>query len=272
MFPYFYDPGWDRDFKEVTIASKTHKIELEDLSTYATPDQPFDLRDRVIATAEGFVLVYDITSKSSFDSIRAIYDEVRRKGGLGRPVVIVGNKSDDVDAREVLSEVGAKLAKQLRCRFAEVSAKDGTGLEELFLELATEIEGMKQREAKVMANVNCRNVGRALIEVLEKVSKGLERLHWQILYWMYGPDRPLRVRPMVRPVEEAREVVRVRSTESAASGKARGTGSVVPGKLRERKSRKNVVRGVENEEGVMSGGLEITMAGPSGVALQVHRI
>ena len=73
-------------------------------------------------------------------------------------------------------------------------------------------------------------------------------------------------------VEEAREVVRVRSTESAVSGKGRGTGSVVPGKLRERKSRKNVVRGVENEKEVMSGGLEITMAGPSGVALQVHRI
>ncbi|KAE9377539.1 P-loop containing nucleoside triphosphate hydrolase protein, partial [Stipitochalara longipes BDJ] len=135
MFPYFYDPGWDRDFKEVTIAGETHKIELEDLSTYVTPDQPFDLRDRVIATAEGFVLVYDITSKSSFDSIKAIYGEVRRRGGVRRPVVIIGNKSDDVDAREVLPEAGAKLAKQLRCKFAEVSARDATGLEEVFMGL-----------------------------------------------------------------------------------------------------------------------------------------
>ena len=236
-----------------------------------TPDQPYDLRDRVVATAEGFVLVYDITSKASFDSIRAIYGEVRRKGGVKRPVVIVGNKSDDNDAREVLPGAGARLARQLRCKFAEVSAKDGTGLEELFLELATEIEGMKQREARAIKNVNFRNVGRALIEVLGKLNKGLERLHLKILYWMYGPDKPLRVRPMVRPVSEARDVVRVRSIESARSEGGKGTG-VPAGKIRERRSRRTMQRSLGNEEEVMSGGLEISMAGPSGVALQVHRI
>jgi len=36
--PHFYDPGWDRDSKEITINGETHKIELEDLSTFVTPD------------------------------------------------------------------------------------------------------------------------------------------------------------------------------------------------------------------------------------------
>jgi hypothetical protein len=36
--PHFYDPGWDRDSKEITINGETHKIELEDLSTFVTQD------------------------------------------------------------------------------------------------------------------------------------------------------------------------------------------------------------------------------------------
>jgi hypothetical protein len=36
--PHFYDLGWDRDSKEITINGETHKLELGDLSTFVTPD------------------------------------------------------------------------------------------------------------------------------------------------------------------------------------------------------------------------------------------
>jgi GTPase SAR1 family protein len=201
LFPYFYDPGWDRDSKEVTIDGETHKIELEDFSTFVTPDQPFDLRDRVIQSADGFLLVYDITSKASFDSIKSIHAEVRRKGRPAKPVVIMGNKCDDNDERVIFEETGRRLAKELRCRFAEVSARNGNGLDEVFLELATHINNGKKREEKLTTNANCQKLGRSLIECLVKVSACLERLHVKILYWMYGPDRPLRNPPGPRYVE-----------------------------------------------------------------------
>jgi GTPase SAR1 family protein len=272
LFPYFYDPGWDRDSKEITINGETHKIELEDLSTYVTPDQPFDLRDRVIQTAEGFVLVYDVTSKASFDSIKAIHSEVRRKGKAKRPVVIVGNKCDDVDEREVITAAGRQLAKQLRCNFAEVSARNGTGLDELFLDLSTEINRLKRKETKLTTNLNCKNLGKALLDVFERLNKGLERMHWKILYWMYGPDRPLRVQPMVRPVSQVVDVYEVPRVNLATSVESPRV--LLGGKASKRSL--NPVHlertHVEYESEMMSGGLEITMAEPSGLALPVHRI
>lgn len=216
------------------------------------------------------MLVYDITSQSSFDSVRSIYSEVRRKGRASRPVVIVGSKCDDVGERQVNEETGKRLAKELRCQFKEVSARDGTGLEEVFLGLAMEIDRLKRKEARLKANVNCQSLGRALIEVLEKVSKGLDRLHWKILYWMYGPDKPLRVQPMVRPVSQVVEMYETPRVGNSTS--VDGPGALLGGRASKRSLRRTGSRThAEYESVLMSGGLEITMAEPSGLALPVHR-
>lgn len=59
--------------------------------------------------------------------------EGRRKGRLGRQlVVIVGDKCDDIQRREVRVEDWRELARELRAQFVEVSARDGTGLDILF--------------------------------------------------------------------------------------------------------------------------------------------
>ena len=75
---YSYDPSrWDRDSRSITISGVTHKLEIGDLST-ATPTQcltNYDLRDRVIDTAEAYVLVYDITSAASLQSIKEKHPE-----------------------------------------------------------------------------------------------------------------------------------------------------------------------------------------------------
>lgn len=45
------------------------------------------------------------------------------------PIVLVGNKSDRVNEREVGKEEGAALAKKLGCEFVETSAKTRSNLE-----------------------------------------------------------------------------------------------------------------------------------------------
>jgi hypothetical protein len=68
-------------------------------------------------------------------------------------------------------------------------------------------------------NVNCANLGKVLLAALSKVSKAIENLHLKILYWMYGPDRPLRVQPRLRPVpQEDRDIYRVDSVKPVTSG------------------------------------------------------
>jgi len=72
----------------------------------------------------GYVLVYSISSKSSFDMIKIIRDKILDFTGLETvPCVIVGNKSDLNIQRQVTTQEGLELAQQWNCPFVETSAK-----------------------------------------------------------------------------------------------------------------------------------------------------
>ena len=78
------------------------------------------------------ILVYDITSKDSFLGLK---DWLKYLTNIKKDEVIfvvVGNKKELDDKREVKSEEGEKFAKENNFLFAEVSAKTGEGFKELF--------------------------------------------------------------------------------------------------------------------------------------------
>ena len=64
-------------------------------------------------------------------------------------------------------------------------------MDKLFQGLAIKIKNLKRKEARLTAKVDCRNLGKALLAALAKMSKGIEKLHLKILFWIHGPDRPL---------------------------------------------------------------------------------
>jgi hypothetical protein len=80
----------------------------------------------------GFILVYSITSRSSFERVERYYqDMVRTKRGAPK-FILVGNKVDKLNQREVTSDEGFALARQYGCRFFETSAKTRVNVEEAF--------------------------------------------------------------------------------------------------------------------------------------------
>lgn len=92
-------------------------------------------------TGEGFLCVYSITSRSSFDEAISYYKQiVRVKDREDPPVVIVGNKCDLEDKREVSKEEGQNLAKGFNCKFIETSARGRTNVDEAFYTLVGEIQ------------------------------------------------------------------------------------------------------------------------------------
>lgn len=93
-------------------------------------------------SANGIILVYDVTKRSSFLSIYKWIDEVRRYAGDSVLIVIVGNKTDLETQREVefveaeaLCEITPEIVFVL-----EASAKSNINIEEVFLFLATELK------------------------------------------------------------------------------------------------------------------------------------
>ncbi|XP_035251128.1 ras-related and estrogen-regulated growth inhibitor-like protein [Anguilla rostrata] len=78
--------------------------------------------------ADGFVLVYSICDRASFNAVAKLVQRVRAArdcaGAERTPIVIVGNKRDLHHRRTVTSEEGRLLALTTDCQFYEVSAAE----------------------------------------------------------------------------------------------------------------------------------------------------
>lgn len=89
------------------------------------------LRDSSVA-----VLVYDVTSQSTFESTSKWIEDVRNERGNDIIIVLVGNKVDNADARVVSTEDGEQRAREFNTLFIEVSALSGYNVKTLFRRIA----------------------------------------------------------------------------------------------------------------------------------------
>lgn len=117
---------------------------------------------------EGFLIVYSVASRDTFDRVESILRRVRRvkedaasltsqpyqsaspttpSSQTHRPpplpIVIIGNKSDLPHGREVMPEEGARLAQRLGCEFYETSAKTGWNVDNAFKSVVRGIRASK---------------------------------------------------------------------------------------------------------------------------------
>jgi Ras-related protein Rab-6A len=100
---------------------------------------PSYIRDSSVA-----VVVYDISSKKSFEQTRKWIDDVRGERGNDVIVVLVGNKTDLGDQkREVTTGQGEEEAKRAGAIFVETSAKVGHNVKALFRRIAQALPGME---------------------------------------------------------------------------------------------------------------------------------
>ncbi|SCZ92556.1 BZ3500_MvSof-1268-A1-R1_Chr5-2g07974 [Microbotryum saponariae] len=103
----------------------SHHLRLRDL---LTDHEPIPLRTH--REGEGFVLVYSITARATFERIERFRHQITRvKDSETIPIVLVGNKADRANEREVGRDEGQALAKKLGCEFVETSAKTRLNLE-----------------------------------------------------------------------------------------------------------------------------------------------
>ena len=92
----------------------------------------------------GALLVYDITRPSTFNNIKSKwYNDFKNYVGLKNSVyLLIGNKNDLVDERNVDKEDGKNLANEINAAdFIETSAKNGDNVEKAFLRLIQKVLG-----------------------------------------------------------------------------------------------------------------------------------
>ncbi|XP_051513855.1 ras-related protein Rab-41 isoform X2 [Myxocyprinus asiaticus] len=98
---------------------------------------PSYIRDSTIA-----VVVYDITNLNSFQQTSKWIDDVRTERGSDVIIMLVGNKTDLADKRQVSVEAAEKKARELKVLYIETSAKAGYNVKQLFRRVAAALPGM----------------------------------------------------------------------------------------------------------------------------------
>ncbi|KAJ6247714.1 ras gtpase-related [Anaeramoeba flamelloides] len=98
------------------------------------------MRDCIFKQGEGFLIVYSITSRESFEEVTKTIEAIKEiKEIEDFPMVIVGNKTDLEKDRKISQNEAMDLAKTYNCPFFETSAKNRPDVEKAFFQLVREV-------------------------------------------------------------------------------------------------------------------------------------
>ena len=93
--------------------------------------------------ANGFILVYDITNKNSFDKLKGWMNDAKEKIDGEYKMVVIGNKKDCENEREVDNKTLKEFGEKNGVITMEVSAKTGEGVDLLFTSMVKELLELK---------------------------------------------------------------------------------------------------------------------------------
>ena len=138
FFIPYYDPTIEDSYrKQVEVDAKVSLLQILDT---AGQEEFQVMRDGWMRNGDCFLLVFSATSRRSFDELETYRTHLQRVKDTDDPVpvVIMMNKIDLVDERQVGVEEAEELAKRWGCPLIKASAKEKTNITEGFEEAVRE--------------------------------------------------------------------------------------------------------------------------------------
>ena len=126
--------------KKYIYKNKNIKIQIWDT---AGQERYRSLTSMYYKGAKGAILVYDITSKNSFENIDKWLIEMKKTADENIKIILIGNKCDLIEKREVKEDDGKIKAKDLNVPFMETSALNCINVEKAFNFLIEEIANLE---------------------------------------------------------------------------------------------------------------------------------
>jgi small GTP-binding protein len=158
-----YDPTIEDSYRKQCVIDE--EVALLDILDTAGQEEYSAMREQYMRTGEGFLLVYSIIERSSFDEIHGFYAQIMRvkdrdiESSETFPMILVANKVDLESERQVSSEEGKQLAKSLNnMAYVEASAKKHVNVDLAFHDLVRQIRAyhkMNNKNVLVKKKSNC---------------------------------------------------------------------------------------------------------------------
>ena len=123
------------DFNTKFFKFENHKIKANYIDT-AGQEKFRAISINYLKGTDGVILVFDLTNKETFDLLETWIKEFENTNKSDVSKVLIGNKSDLEEQRQVTTEDAVNFAKTLNCKYYEASAKTGKNVNEALDEIA----------------------------------------------------------------------------------------------------------------------------------------
>ncbi|XP_068205081.1 uncharacterized protein [Palaemon carinicauda] len=133
---------YDLSFKNKVVTVDGSKVKLQIWDT-AGQERFRSVTHAYYRDAHALLLLYDVTSKNSFDNTRAWLAEVHEYAQDDVVIMLIGNKCDVNGDRIIRREDGERLAREYNVAFMETSAKTGLNVDLSFMAVARELKARK---------------------------------------------------------------------------------------------------------------------------------
>ena len=95
--------------------------------------------------ANGIIVIFSVTDKKSFDNVKKWIHQIKAEVNETVTIILVANKIDDEENREVTTEEGIELAESFGLKLFECSAKTGENINSTFNDLVNTIVQIKEK-------------------------------------------------------------------------------------------------------------------------------
>ena len=136
--------GVDFKVRELDVDGKHVKLQIWDS---AGQERFRNITTSYYRNCGGIIIVYDITRRDTFQKVTEWIEEVR-KNTNNVPLLLVGNKADLMDKRQVTTEEAQELAKKMGLVLLETSAKTALNIEDAFQTISRQLMVDAQNKPK----------------------------------------------------------------------------------------------------------------------------
>ncbi|XP_046375892.1 ras-related protein Ral-a-like isoform X1 [Haliotis cracherodii] len=140
-----YEPTKADSYRKKVVLDG-EEVQIDILDTAGQEDYAA-IRDNYFRSGEGFLCVFSITEQESFQATAEFREQILRvKNDENIPFLLVGNKCDLEEKRQVSNDEATKRAQEWKVVYVETSAKTRTNVDKTFYDLLRTMNKFKQEK------------------------------------------------------------------------------------------------------------------------------